>query len=209
MASSVIHMVVANEINKKLNRNKTKLLLGTIAPDISRLVGDSKILSHFSSNESENIPNIDKFLDKYKKYLYNDFVMGYYIHLYTDYLWFKYFIDDIDYSSMITTIDGDRVWCDRDDFIEYVYNDYTNINIALIDRYNLDLKIFYNDIPSIEHIIEEIPMDRLKIIVNKTGDIIANSKVNKAYLFDIVNVEKFVELSTDLILASIYEISFC
>lgn len=207
MASSVIHMVVANEVNKKLNRDASKLLIGTIAPDIAKLVGDTKVKSHFSSEERDNIPALTKFLEKYEKYLNDDFVVGYYIHLYTDYLWFRYFIDDIDFSTFITKVDGSKVWCDRDKFVEYVYNDYTNLNINLIDKYNLDLKIFYNDIPDIEHIIDEIPMDRLDIIVNEAGNIIANAKTNKAYLFDIGNVEKFIETSVKLILSDIEKIS--
>ena len=196
-------MVVANEINKELNRDTSKLLIGTIAPDISKLVGDSKVKSHFSSMECDNIPDIDRFLKKYKEYLNDDFVMGYYIHLYTDYLWFKYFLDDVDFSTFITKIDGTKVWCDKDEFVKYVYNDYTNINISLIDKYDLNLKIFYNDIPKIRYIIDEIPMDGLDIIINKAGNIIADSKINKAYLFDINNVEKFIDTSVKIILSDI------
>jgi len=121
MASSVIHIVIANEINRKLKRNTNKLLIGAIAPDIAKLIGDKKIKSHFSTIENDNIPDINKFLNKYKDKLKDDFVMGYFIHLYTDYLWFKYFIDNIDWSSMITKIDGTRVLCDREDFIKYIY----------------------------------------------------------------------------------------
>lgn len=206
MASSVIHMAVASEINKKLGRDISELLIGTIAPDISKLVGETKVKSHFLSNDLMDIPNIDRFVEKYKKHLDDDFVMGYYIHLYTDYLWFKYFIDNIDYSSMVTFASGNKLLCNKDDFIKYVYNDYTNINVQLIDRYNMDLKIFYNDIPSINHIIEEIPMDRLNLIVDKTGTIIADSKMHKTYLFNLGNVEKFISFATELILSNIEEI---
>ena len=206
MASSVIHMVVANEINKKLNRDPRKLLIGTIAPDISKLVGGKKSVGHFSSEAVNNIPNLDSFLKKYSDFLVDDFVMGYYIHLYTDYLWFKYFLDKIDYSSAITTIDGTKVWCDKETFIKYVYNDYTNLNIKLIDKYNLDLKIFYNEIPFLDSIITEIPMDKLELIINHAGNIIANTKINKAYLFDMENVENFVEFATKLILSDIEKI---
>ena len=38
MASSIIHICVANEINKSLKRNSRELLIGTIAPDISKLL---------------------------------------------------------------------------------------------------------------------------------------------------------------------------
>jgi hypothetical protein len=196
-------MAVASEINKKLNRDINKLLIGTIAPDISKLVGDPKTKTHFSNKNSEDIPEIDRFIKKYKNHLDDDFVMGYYIHLYTDYLWFKYFIDDIDYSSMVTFVDGKKLHCDRDDFLKYVYNDYTNINIKLIDRYNMDLKIFYTDIPIIDYIIDEIPMDKLNVVVNETSKIIANTKINKTYLFNLEHVENFIGFATKIITSNI------
>ena len=37
MASSIIHVAVANELNKKLNVDRNQLLIGSIAPDISKL----------------------------------------------------------------------------------------------------------------------------------------------------------------------------
>lgn len=92
MASAVIHLAVANEINKKLNRDKSQLLIGAIAPDISKFIGEDKTKSHFLKELDSNIPDIESFLNKYKNNLTDDFVMGYFIHLYTDYLWFKYFV---------------------------------------------------------------------------------------------------------------------
>lgn len=61
MASSIIHIAVASELNKKLNRDRAKLLIGTFAPDISKLVGETKKLSHFTIKEDENIPDLDRF----------------------------------------------------------------------------------------------------------------------------------------------------
>lgn len=206
MASSMIHIAVASQINKKIKRDSSKLLIGTIAPDISRQIGESKLKSHFLMEDSDNIPDISKFLNKYKSYLNDDFVMGYFIHLYTDYLWFKYFIENIDYNSTITMIDGTKVECSHEQFVEYVYNDYTNININLIDKYNLDLKIFYNNIPYIPNIIEEIPMEKLNIIIEKAGSIIVNSKHSTPFLFDMNSVQEFIELSTELILSKIEEV---
>ena len=63
MASSVIHICIANEINKTINRDSKKLLIRTIAPDISKLLGETKFYSHFLDNVNNNIPNINKFLD--------------------------------------------------------------------------------------------------------------------------------------------------
>ncbi len=42
MASSIIHMAVANELNKKLNRDNKSILIGSIAPDIAKLIGEDK-----------------------------------------------------------------------------------------------------------------------------------------------------------------------
>jgi len=80
MASSIIHIAVANEINKKINKDKAKILIGSIAPDISKHIGEKKINSHFLDDELIDIPNMKKFLSKYKKYLKKDFVLGYYNH---------------------------------------------------------------------------------------------------------------------------------
>lgn len=208
MASSVIHMAVANEINRVIKRNNDRLLIGSIAPDIWKNIGESKVKSHFLDDESTSIPNIDKFLSKYKNNLDDDFVLGYFIHLYTDYLWFKYFLPEI-YNrdnNMITKIDGTIVKCNEDMFNEYIYNDYTNLNIRLLEEYNMDLSIFFNDIPHLDNIIDEIPMDNISIIVDKVGIIIQNTKEQKELIFDIKNIKTFVNLSVELILAKLKEL---
>lgn len=208
MASSVIHICIANEINKTINRDSKKLLIGTIAPDISKLLGETKFYSHFLDNVNNNIPNIKKFLDKYGNYLNDDFVLGYYIHLYTDYLWFKYFIPNIIKGNYIKELDGTLVKYTEETFKYYVYNDYSNLNNQLIDRYNFPMKIFYEEIPYIPNIISEIPIDRLNLIVDKTGILIEESKKGKKYLFKIDDIITFIESSRKAILKeldSIYE----
>lgn len=88
MASSMIHFAVANEVNKILKRNNKHILIGSIAPDITKHIGMTKKDSHFQDTD-EDLPHLDKFLNKYRYNLNDDFVLGYYIHLYTDYLWFN------------------------------------------------------------------------------------------------------------------------
>lgn len=206
MASAVIHLAVANEINKKLNRDKNQLLIGAIAPDISKFIGEDKAKSHFLKELDSNIPDIESFLNKYKNSLTDDFVMGYFIHLYTDYLWFKYFVTEFYDKPMITKLDGTVVKCSGNMLSLYVYNDYTNLNIKLIDRYNMDLKIFYNQFPKLSNIIEEIPMDKMGLLLSQMGIIIENSKEKKDYIFNIENVEKFITTSVELILGKITEL---
>lgn len=206
MASAVIHLAVANEINKKLNKDKSKILIGSIAPDIAKLVGEKKYKSHFITT-NDDIPNIDLFLDKYKNNLNDDFVLGYFIHLYTDYLWFKHFMPEFVFEGKIKKLNGEVVKCNGNMMVQYIYNDYTNLNIKIIDEYEMDLSIFYREIPKIENIITEIPLDNIKILIDKMGIIIEKSKETKSLTFDLDNIKTFVNTSTDLILAKIEEIS--
>lgn len=90
----------------------------------------------------------------------------------------------------------------------YIYNDYTNLGMRLLDEYNLNLKIFYNDIPELENIIEEIPMDKINIIVNQVANIIEKSREYKEFIFNIENIKSFIKLSTELILSKIKEIDY-
>lgn len=208
MASALIHISVAHEINKKLKRDSNKLLIGTIAPDIAKLINEPRTKSHFSEIDNDCIPILEKFLSKYKKNLNDDFVLGYYIHLYTDYLWFKYFLTELKHKNSIKKLDGTFLEDDNQGiFCKLIYNDYTNLNIKLIDEYELDLKIFYNDPPEIEHIITEIPMDKLNIVIDQMATIIKNSVEKKDLIFNLDNVKQFISLSVDLIISSLEELN--
>ena len=206
MASAVIHMVIANEINKVLKKDNDKILIGSIAPDIAKQIGENKVKSHFL-DENNDIPNIDRFLTKYKNNINDDFVLGYFIHLYTDYLWFKYFIPEVynDANNIITKMDGSTIKCNGRMLNMYIYNDYSNLNLKLLEKYDIDLSVFYKDTPHLENIIEEIPMDRIKIIVDKTALIIAKSKEHKDFLFNMTNIKNFINLSVELTMAKLKE----
>lgn len=200
MASAVIHIAVAKEINKDLKMNEKELFLGTIAPDISKQLGESKVKSHFLPNDKTDLPILDKFLDKYKNNLNNPFIMGYYIHLFTDYLWFKYFMPEITNSSdYIEFLSGNKIKCTKEEIEKLIYNDYTNLNISLIEEYDLDLSLFYEDIeiPNIK--FDEIPLDKLQVIVDQMGIIIENSKKEYTYSFNIDNVKQFIGLCKKII----------
>lgn len=202
MASSLIHICVAKELNKYLKRDERQLLIGSIAPDIAKLVNISRNKTHFIDYEKD-IPNLDRFIDKYKSYLNNDFVLGYYIHLYTDYIWFKSFIPSLIEKNKIIKLNDEKVNFDEEKFIKYVYDDYESVNKKLIDDYNLDLKIFYEDIPKIDDIITEIPIEKINTIVDKAGLILVESKEKNANIFNEDLINKFIEYTVDAILAKI------
>lgn len=68
----------------------------------------------------------------------------------------------------------------------------------MIEAYNLDLKIFYNEVPKMNNIIDEIPMDDLNLVVDKMGVIIENAHHHKSYLFNMKDVMEFIKLCVKL-----------
>ena len=194
MASTIIHLAVAKELEPILNiKNKYDYYLGSIAPDISKQIGKTKYESHFLKNTySNDIPNIELFKEKYPNFRNNDFDLGYYIHLYTDKIWFEKYIKEFYYNNSLKLLDGTIINTTEEEIQQIIYSDYSNLNIQIIEKYNLDLSLFYEDfkIPKTE--INEIPIEFLDILINKMGIIIENSKQEKNYTFDIKIVEKFI-----------------
>lgn len=189
MASAVIHLCVATLVSQKTNKRSLELLIGSIAPDIAKYIGENKMKIHFQDYNNA-LPNLKLFLDKYSNYMNDDFVLGYYIHLYTDYLWYKYFMNKYLNNNYKLA---------KKEFVYYLYNDYTNLNVELIEDYNITLDIFYNEIPLINNIIEEIPMNKINIIIDEMGKIIKNSKKNKTNILKLKEVELFIDLAKEAI----------
>lgn len=205
MASAIIHICVAKKLNEKLKRNEHAFFLGSIAPDISKLIGESKEKSHFLTTMKQNVPNILEFMKKYKDDLNHDFELGYFIHLYTDKLWFDGFIDRYVLGDSIRLLDGTKIVMSEKEAYYLIYNDYTNLNVQLLDEYQLDLSLFYLPVSYPDTKIEEIPIDKLQILVDKMGVIIKNSTQNVSYVFDITTVKQFIEEASDIIYQKLIE----
>lgn len=60
-----------------------------------------------------------------------------------------------------------------------IYQDYTSLNIQIIDYYNLELSLFYEDFKKPKSNLDEIPLNKLNILIDKMGIIIENSKQEK------------------------------
>ena len=201
MASAIIHLCIAKEVNRYLGMDEYQILLGSIAPDISKQIGETKEISHFLDHSNEDdIPNINNFLTKYKDDLQDPFTMGYFIHLLTDKYWFRdyiyKFIDRYATSQSKKKLTYTAIK-------DVIYNDYTNINIDLIDRYTLPLDIFYTDFRRPNSKINEIPLDKLPILIEKMGLIIEESKEEKTFMFDTREIISFIEETTKYIIKDI------
>ena len=201
MASAIIHLCIAKEVNRYLGMDEYQISLGSIAPDISKQIGETKEISHFLDHSNEDdIPNINNFLTKYKNDLQDPFTMGYFIHLLTDKYWFRdyiyKFIDRYATSQSKKKLTYTAIK-------DVIYNDYTNINIDLIDRYTLPLDIFYTDFRRPNSKINEIPLDKLPILIEKMGLIIEESKEEKTFMFDTREIISFIEETTKYIIKDI------
>lgn len=200
MASSIMHIAVANQLYKKINSkldiNYYDYILGSIAPDISKTINEPRSISHFFDNNIE-IPNIDKFLEKYKSTLNNSFNLGYFIHLYTDKLFFKeyypLFIKDNFITSNIKCLDGNTIKISTEERTKLLYNDYSNLNIQLIDEYNLNLDLFYNEFIIPKTNITEIPINKLNLLIDNASLILQNLNTKKEYIIDISSIKSFID----------------
>ncbi len=191
MASTVMHLCVAKKVNEKLKMNEKELFLGSIAPDLSKQVGEEKKKSHFLKGKGENSEvNIKAFLDLYKSELNKPFEMGYFIHLLTDKYWFLDYVYDFIDNYAEKELGKKVTYTELKDLI---YKDYSNINTELIDHYNISLDLFYQELDYPKSIIKEIPVDRLDLIVEKMGIIITNSTGDKPIMFDIDKIIAFIE----------------
>ena len=196
MASAIIHHAVAKTLEKNLNiENKKDYYLGSIAPDISKQIGENKQKSHFLINSRDDIPNIELFINKYPNFKENSFDLGYFIHLYTDKIWFSRFMPNIwsGSGSCINLLDGTIINSTPEEIQKLIYQDYTNLNVKLLDEYKMDLSLFYEDFQIPNTKLDEIPIDKLNILIDKMGLIIENSKEEKAYTFDTFLILQFID----------------
>ena len=203
MASAVIHLCVAKKVNSYVQKNEREFSLGAIAPDIAKLVGESKNRSHFLDEEDseDTPPHYERFINKYRNDLDKSFELGYLVHLMTDFYWFKdyvyKYIEDYTNDKSVTYTAIKKI----------IYSDYTSLNQDLIDDYMLDLYYFQNQIEYPKSSIDEIPMDKLDVLVEKMGLIIKNMGDNKSLMIDEKKIILFIESCSNKIISDLIKLN--
>ena len=117
----------------------------------------------------------------------------------SDKIWFEKFLPNIVENSSIKLLDGTILKLDEEQINDMIYSDYTNINVDVIEEYNLDLSLFYEEFTPPKTNIKEIPVDRLDMLINKMGIIIENSKKEKTYTFDMLSINNYIKEAVDTI----------
>ena len=201
MASVLIHLAVAKKVLEKTKtKNEKDYYLGAIAPDLSKQIGESRDISHFQINTKKDIPNIKLFIKRYPLYKYTSFDLGYFTHLYTDKKWHEDIQPKIISGNLIKLLDGTVVEATEEEIKRMLYSDFTNLNIKLIEDYDLDLSLFYEDFVPPKTKIKEVSINHLDILINKMGILIENSKQEKTYTLDIKPIEQFIDETAEEIL---------
>ena len=204
MASILVHLAIGKKVNEKLCKKEEEFLTGCIAPDLAKMVGLQRKDSHFQDDYGNY--ELDRFLNKYKDYMNNDYVFGYYVHLYTDYLWYKYFTSDIMTDDYIIKKDGTKVKCVSENMAKlYIYNDYSNMSFDIINEYGLDLEFLYNNKYYSNSIIEEVPYEKMNVLIDETIKILKHEPLRDNFLFDFDELKQFIDIIVDYIIANLKE----
>lgn len=204
MASALIHMTVSKKVNDYLKLPEQDYYLGSVAPDLAKYVGKTKKISHMIDNpEYKDLPNIYRFIEKYKTELNKPFEMGYLVHLLTDKIWYERFFDKFYFKDYVETLDGELIKTNDEELKYMVYSDYSSINMYLISKFDLDLSIFYNEIEIPETKIDELDFSKLPLMLNNLGLIFLKDKTKERYLFNEKMVNDFVLEATEEIIAFI------
>lgn len=145
---------------------------GNLLPDA--VPGSQKQYSHFwDDSDMDNIiikPCIRKFLNKYKIDINQPLLVGYFVHLYLDEVFYGKYIrkcisffdengnlEEMKSKIVFARITGkeDKISISQFFSEEYLYGDYTKLNDYLMNRYNIHIpyKRFLGEIPVKEAVL--------------------------------------------------------
>lgn len=171
MPTWAIHLATARKISEKININKNIFTFGNILPDIPNeyvVKGITRHLSHARTHFEIDIlvvEHIEKrydlrnFAEKYKNKFSNPLMLGYYVHLLTDYFWNdktygEHGIYDEEKKRIgLILNNGERILCSNEKgrqiktqdfkiFSEYIYNHH----LADKPEYQEEIKEYLKDI---------------------------------------------------------------
>ncbi|TCZ79308.1 hydrolase [Paenibacillus albiflavus] len=199
MGSRIMHLIIGNRIADVLNiEDRTSFLLGSVAPDAVQ----TKDESHFFKGEHQNYTrHIDYhgFLDKYRTYSDNLYVLGYYIHLIADDQWLKGF-----YLPWLRN----RMEADAGVYPLY-HNDFRLLNGKLLEDYGCtdEMRKAINDTPEVIDLQEVKSSDVVEFIPYVLGDMNYEKHVidEPLHVFSYIQIKGYIETSVNYIIRTLKE----
>lgn len=223
MPSWGIHLVTACDVANKIKiEDKNNFLIGNFLPDAERyVVKDFSIyvtynISHFAkrikiNGVEEKLPDYNSFINKYKQNLNNSIVLGYLIHLITDYYWnnltFSKYTASNENGEVIGVLINETDLLSGDKELRRILKqkDFSNFDKEVIQTKKYELPIFSNSCIKELEILEETKYnltDILKIIdyVNTMIKTKENEKIDNYTMFTRDKLNKYYLGSIDFIL---------
>lgn len=190
MASYHMHICIAKKINEKLKIDENLFFIGSIAPDLPTELGKPNNKSHFLDDETGVIMS-DIFYKKYKNDLYNPYVMGYFVHLLTDYLWFSKYISK--YINEYLKKENLELSLRYKDLKKKILNDYSNLSDFLEEKYSLNLEKLNCENVLETKSIEEIDATKLNVLIDRLSKNKYLTDDKTLYVMNEEYMEDFIE----------------
>lgn len=207
-----IHLEIANRIKDKINIGSNEYLFGNILPDVQDgyLVKDiSNILNHLDNHYNDLINNTyDAFYEIHKEIINEDIVIGYLVHLLTDFYFNKSFDKKykwLDNSNIeLELLTGEKVIMDRDlAGIKYKQHDFKVFEKELIKQKEIETPVFEKDLTYKSNLITVININEndVKKVIKYFDDEFYNVNIDNEYLiYEKEELEKLMKETEEFIL---------
>lgn len=127
MGSRMMHLIIAEQVSKKLAiANKELFLLGGIAPDAA-FTKERKRASHFyegSLEDETKFVNYERFIEKYQTDIQDEYTLGYLTHLVSDDVWLKQIYFKNNFKNRLDADPG---------LLERWHSDFRKLNGKLVE----------------------------------------------------------------------------
>lgn len=186
MPEWITHLSVAKKVAEKIEiEDKNSFYIGNLIPDAERhVVKDFSIfvpyeISHFSYIKSINgknvvLPHIEKFLNSYKNKMKNPMVLGYFVHLLTDYYWnsitnARFLVETAGESDVILRLnDGTKMECNKQEKSAVKHADFRIFKNQILKSGDYEIPKYEDKLLEDLKDIEEVPFteEDIKKIIN-------------------------------------------
>lgn len=238
MPSYILHLTEASMVLKHLKKTgafpissewEDRFLYGALLPDsVSRA---EKQTSHFRSENANGgyfkTPDLDKFLQRYpeaiKHVSENPLLFGYYVHLHLDYKYYTEYVDqfltaydkagritrhipDMDYAVVKKT--GEKLPFMKIFTDEYLYGDYTRISSYFIEKFQLKIPFYQQEIVDEIRLPEVETGDMGMVLEGLMGYIEESQKANEELkVLDAGDVAKYMQKVAEEMFAMVMDVS--
>ena len=200
MPTWAIHLATAKKVSEKINADKNIFTFGNILPDIPNEYVVKEITHHVSHPRThfevdvlivehiEKRYDLKNFAEKYKSKFSNPLMLGYYVHLLTDYFWNdktygEHGIYDEEKNRIgLILNNGERILCSKERARQIKTHDFRVFSKYIYDHHLADKPEYQKEI--LEYLKEIDWMTLEKSDIEKTIEYISDRYTGKAQVLE-------------------------